>query len=180
MVQKCDLCSLLLHFFAYMYCIFISDMCWLVLHLLYFCNYILSVVVASQKHPTIATAGPNMPTQFPVITADSSSSLLTSVQHEMAAVRRQHKAGISRQDSRLSVKSLIESIENATKQAKAGEYLKHIVVFMWRMSELFGLLQVRPLFPELFCLQTPLPLKNNCRPSHASPPASHKHGMSGW
>jgi hypothetical protein len=42
----------------------------------------------------------------------------------MAAVRRQHKAGISRQDSRLSVKSLIESIENATKQAKAGAYLK--------------------------------------------------------
>jgi hypothetical protein len=39
----------------------------------------------------------------------------------MAAVRRQHKAGVSRQDSRLSVKSLIESIENATKQAKAGE-----------------------------------------------------------
>jgi hypothetical protein len=96
--------------------------------LLYFCSYSLSLVVASQKHPTIATAGPNMPTQFPVITADSSSSLLTSVQQEMAAVRRQHKAGISRQDSRLSVKSLIESIENATKQAKAGECLEHRAV----------------------------------------------------
>lgn len=36
------------------------------------------------------------------------------------AVRRQQKAGLARQDSRLSVKSLIESIENATKQAKAG------------------------------------------------------------
>jgi len=98
--------------------------------LLCFCSYILSVVVASQKHPTITTAAPNMPTQFPVIPTDSSSSLLTSVQHEMAAVRRQHKAGISRQDSRLSVKSLIESIENATKQAKAGECLKHFVVFI--------------------------------------------------
>lgn len=74
-------------------------------------------VVASQKHPPVATSGPPVPTQFP----DSSSSLLTSVQQEMAAVRRQHKAGVSRQDSRLSVKSLIESIENATKQAKAGE-----------------------------------------------------------
>ncbi|XP_021921793.1 cytospin-A-like isoform X2 [Zootermopsis nevadensis] len=71
---------------------------------------------ASQKHPPVATSGPPVPTQFP----DSSSSLLTSVQQEMAAVRRQHKAGVSRQDSRLSVKSLIESIENATKQAKAG------------------------------------------------------------
>ncbi|XP_055389161.1 putative mediator of RNA polymerase II transcription subunit 26 isoform X2 [Condylostylus longicornis] len=37
-------------------------------------------------------------------------SLLTTVQQEMAA--RRQKVGISRQDSRLSVKSLIESIEN--------------------------------------------------------------------
>lgn len=43
--------------------------------------------------------------------------MLTSVQQEIAARR---KANISRQDSRLSVKCLIESIENATKQAKAG------------------------------------------------------------
>ncbi|XP_043796908.1 cytospin-A-like isoform X7 [Apis laboriosa] len=43
--------------------------------------------------------------------------VLTSVQQEIAARR---KANISRQDSRLSVKCLIESIENATKQAKAG------------------------------------------------------------
>lgn len=67
------------------------------------------------------SSGPAVATQFPVVTTDSSSSLITSVQQEMAAVRRQHKAGVSRQDSRLSVKSLIESIENATKQAKAGE-----------------------------------------------------------
>lgn len=45
--------------------------------------------------------------------------MLTSVQQEIAARR---KANITRQDSRLSVKCLIESIENATKQAKAGEY----------------------------------------------------------
>jgi hypothetical protein len=80
-----------------------------------------------------------MPTQFPVITADSSSSLLTSVQQEMAAVRRQHKAGISRQDSRLSVKSLIESIENATKQAKGGDYQKHFVVFCLKHKRVVGL-----------------------------------------
>jgi hypothetical protein len=80
-----------------------------------------SLVAASQKHPTLVSSGPAVPTQFPVVTTDSSSSLITSVQQEMAAVRRQHKAGVSRQDSRLSVKSLIESIENATKQAKAGE-----------------------------------------------------------
>ncbi|KAG7212091.1 hypothetical protein KM043_012443 [Ampulex compressa] len=48
---------------------------------------------------------------------ETQQSVLTSVQQEMAARR---KANISRQDSRLSVKCLIESIENATKQAKAG------------------------------------------------------------
>ncbi|XP_024943276.1 cytospin-A isoform X2 [Cephus cinctus] len=47
---------------------------------------------------------------------ETQQSVLTSVQQEMAARR---KANISRQDSRLSVKCLIESIENATKQAKA-------------------------------------------------------------
>lgn len=50
---------------------------------------------------------------------ETQQSVLTSVQQEIAARR---KANISRQDSRLSVKCLIESIENATKQAKAGEY----------------------------------------------------------
>ncbi|XP_046838170.1 uncharacterized protein LOC124432894 isoform X5 [Vespa crabro] len=48
---------------------------------------------------------------------ETQQCVLTSVQQEMAARR---KANISRQDSRLSVKCLIESIENATKQAKAG------------------------------------------------------------
>lgn len=50
---------------------------------------------------------------------ETQQSVLTSVQQEMAARR---KANISRQDSRLSVKCLIESIENATKQAKAGKW----------------------------------------------------------
>lgn len=36
--------------------------------------------------------------------------------------RRNNASKILRQDSRLSVKSLIESIENATKQAKTGMY----------------------------------------------------------
>lgn len=58
------------------------------------------------------------PTQRPASTpTETQQSVLTSVQQEMAARR---KANISRQDSRLSVKCLIESIENATKQAKAG------------------------------------------------------------
>ncbi|XP_029167714.1 cytospin-A isoform X2 [Nylanderia fulva] len=48
---------------------------------------------------------------------ETQQSMLTSVQQEIAARR---KANISRQDSRLSVKCLIESIENATKQAKTG------------------------------------------------------------
>lgn len=52
-------------------------------------------------------------------TETTQQSVLTSVQQEIAARR---KANISRQDSRLSVKCLIESIENATKQAKAGQY----------------------------------------------------------
>uniref|UniRef100_A0A182MRD0 Calponin-homology (CH) domain-containing protein n=1 Tax=Anopheles culicifacies TaxID=139723 RepID=A0A182MRD0_9DIPT len=46
-----------------------------------------------------------------------SQSLITTVQQEMA-VRRQQKSAIQRQDSRLSVKSLIESIENSAKQTK--------------------------------------------------------------
>ncbi|XP_066584008.1 cytospin-A isoform X2 [Prorops nasuta] len=58
------------------------------------------------------------PLPKPVTTpTETQQSVLTSVQQEMAARR---KANISRQDSRLSVKCLIESIENATKQAKAG------------------------------------------------------------
>lgn len=58
------------------------------------------------------------PQQRPASTpTDTQQCVLTSVQQEIAARR---KANISRQDSRLSVKCLIESIENATKQAKAG------------------------------------------------------------
>lgn len=50
------------------------------------------------------------------VASDTQQSLFDTVQQEIT-VRRQ-KSGISRQDSRLSVKSLIESIENAQKQAK--------------------------------------------------------------
>lgn len=42
-------------------------------------------------------------------------------------INRRNNAGkMLRQDSRLSVKSLIESIENAHKQAKTGNYFLHI------------------------------------------------------
>ncbi|XP_011501718.1 PREDICTED: cytospin-A isoform X2 [Ceratosolen solmsi marchali] len=56
-------------------------------------------------------------TRIATTPTETQQSVITSVQNEMAARR---KANITRQDSRLSVKCLIESIENATKQAKAG------------------------------------------------------------
>ncbi|XP_065089782.1 cytospin-A-like isoform X2 [Ochlerotatus camptorhynchus] len=52
-----------------------------------------------------------------VASSESHQSIFNTVQQEMA-VRRQQKSAIQRQDSRLSVKSLIESIENSAKQAK--------------------------------------------------------------
>lgn len=50
----------------------------------------------------------------------SANSILNPViiGHEIS--RRSSHAKLSRQDSQLSVKTLIESIENATKQAKTG------------------------------------------------------------
>lgn len=68
---------------------------------------------ANQK--TVIQQPPPRPASTPT---ETQQSVLTSVQQEMAARR---KANISRQDSRLSVKCLIESIENATKQAKTGK-----------------------------------------------------------
>ncbi|XP_076166952.1 uncharacterized protein LOC143146525 isoform X2 [Ptiloglossa arizonensis] len=67
--------------------------------------------IANQK---VIQQPPQRPASTPT---DTQQCVLTSVQQEIAARR---KANISRQDSRLSVKCLIESIENATKQAKAG------------------------------------------------------------
>ncbi|XP_078042987.1 uncharacterized protein LOC144473204 isoform X2 [Augochlora pura] len=67
--------------------------------------------IANQK---VMQQPPQRPASTPT---DTQQCVLTSVQQEIAARR---KANISRQDSRLSVKCLIESIENATKQAKAG------------------------------------------------------------
>lgn len=63
-----------------------------------------------------------LPSPTPTTLTDTSASVLNSVQQDLA--NRRTKQGISRQDSRLSVKSLIESIENATKQAKAGKWPK--------------------------------------------------------
>ncbi|XP_014208116.1 cytospin-A isoform X2 [Copidosoma floridanum] len=83
------------------------------------------VVIASNNIPkplprrligsTQKTAPPT--TRIATTPTETQQSVITSVQNEMAARR---KANITRQDSRLSVKCLIESIENATKQAKAG------------------------------------------------------------
>ncbi|KAK2584412.1 hypothetical protein KPH14_006794 [Odynerus spinipes] len=78
---------------------------------------------AGRRSLTGKTCDPNQkviqqPPARPASTpTETQQCVLTSVQQEMAARR---KANISRQDSRLSVKCLIESIENATKQAKAG------------------------------------------------------------
>lgn len=81
---------------------FASNIC---VSIVYFCfSANQKVIQQSQQRPA------STPTE-------SQHCVLTSVQQEIAARR---KANISRQDSRLSVKCLIESIENATKQAKAG------------------------------------------------------------
>ena len=61
--------------------------------------------------------------RFATTPTETQQCVLTNVQQEIA---RSRKANISRQDSRLSVKCLIESIENATKQAKAGKLI-HII-----------------------------------------------------
>ncbi|XP_067014859.2 cytospin-A isoform X2 [Anabrus simplex] len=50
----------------------------------------------------------------------ASTQFPTTTESSVEIAVRCHKAGVSRQDSHLSVKSLIESIENATKQAKPG------------------------------------------------------------
>jgi len=76
------------------------------------CNEYLEILSANQK---VIQQPPTRPASTPT---ETQQSVLTSVQQEIAARR---KANISRQDSRLSVKCLIESIENATKQAKAGK-----------------------------------------------------------
>ncbi|XP_052902446.1 cytospin-A [Anopheles moucheti] len=92
--------------------------------------------VANRKAPTPSTATAeslyeNIPYRRSIVTKSysfdhdpmltsketQSQSLITTVQQEMA-VRRQQKSAIQRQDSRLSVKSLIESIENSAKQTK--------------------------------------------------------------
>ncbi|XP_043289657.1 cytospin-A isoform X2 [Venturia canescens] len=76
------------------------------------------------KRPLGIAGGSNQKSMPPPIPRPASTptetqqSVLTSVQQEMAARRK--AANITRQDSRLSVKCLIESIENATKQAKAA------------------------------------------------------------
>lgn len=54
----------------------------------------------------------------PPLRSDSASVLSTVMNHEISL----RSKILSRQDSRLSVKSLIESIENATKQAKTGQF----------------------------------------------------------
>lgn len=56
-----------------------------------------------------------LPWCLTVAAQDTQTSLLNTVVQQEMAVRRQ-RVGISRQDSRLSVKSLIESIEKSQQQ----------------------------------------------------------------
>lgn len=60
---------------------------------------------------------------FKVAAQDTQTSLLNTVVQQEMAVRRQ-RVGISRQDSRLSVKSLIESIEKSQQQVRSLFSLK--------------------------------------------------------
>lgn len=57
------------------------------------------------------------PSPIPVAAQDTQATLLNTVVQQEIAVRRQ-RVGISRQDSRLSVKSLIESIEKSQQQVR--------------------------------------------------------------
>ncbi|CAG2056324.1 unnamed protein product, partial [Timema podura] len=63
------------------------------------------------------TSSMTHPSSTQLLSGSTEKSVLSSVQQEMAA--RRQKTGVSRQDNRLSVKSIIDSIENATKQAKS-------------------------------------------------------------
>nr|CAD7458095.1 unnamed protein product [Timema tahoe] len=64
------------------------------------------------------TSSMTHPSSTQLLAGSTEKSVLSSVQQEMAA--RRQKTGVSRQDNRLSVKSIIDSIENATKQAKSS------------------------------------------------------------
>jgi len=61
----------------------------------------------------------------------SANSILNPViiGHEIS--RRNSHSKLSRQDSQLSVKTLIESIENATKQAKTGILLLLLLLLLF-------------------------------------------------
>lgn len=59
---------------------------------------------------------------------ESQTSLLNTVMQQEMAQRRQ-RAGISRQDSRLSVKSLIESIEKSSTHVRISVLLKKKYLF---------------------------------------------------
>ncbi|XP_049840798.1 cytospin-A isoform X4 [Schistocerca gregaria] len=71
---------------------------------------------ATPKPPTSATLGIRVPTSAMQETGCPTSTVTNSVPQEITL--RGREIGVSRQDSQISVKSLIESIENATKQAK--------------------------------------------------------------
>lgn len=64
---------------------------------------------------------------------DTQTSLLNTVVQQEMAVRRQ-RVGISRQDSRLSVKSLIESIEKSQQQVESLQIIKINNVFMLNIN----------------------------------------------
>lgn len=76
------------------------------------------------------------PLFFLVAAQDTQTSLLNSVVQQEMAVRRQ-RVGISRQDSRLSVKSLIESIEKSQAHVRKNAWLISKLSLFYFISILF-------------------------------------------
>lgn len=141
-IQSCNICFL--HEFINHWYYFLSYV------MFYLCTIFVANIsfvwvivdgIAAQKcgSPPPAHHPPVMLRSVSMSGAMSSSigtSVGDSVLNEIATARRT-KPGISRQDSRLSVKSLIESIENATKQAKTskGMCVLFYVCIYWRSKK---------------------------------------------
>jgi hypothetical protein len=89
----------------------------------YLLTNLISSTVQQQQSPSRPTLSP-LPvlTEVPLpppIPATTSDAVFTSVTNEMAAAAKRLRGSPSI-DNRMSVKTLIESIENATKHHKAG------------------------------------------------------------
>ncbi len=87
------------------------------------CTKIVGFVAEVDPTPT--------PLMHRTLSNSDTSSILSSVMSQ-EITRRNHTGKILKSDNRLSVKSLIESIENATKQAKTGAHELHFFLLLGR------------------------------------------------